>query len=183
MKPLHSLLLLASLIPNALGLSRVAVPGTYSSTYQNRTFNYNVIQAFAHLNGTWTPEIRSYTTLEDLASILPGQSAFLSNATNYSNYTDRRSHHLHSPALRRHHHHGSSLDHRSSRSTSNVLVTREKEPKAVFAHFMVSLPTYVMLLVLPLPLPDGTPLRLFSSSQNHPPSLNYAVNIVSDQPS
>lgn len=173
MKPPHSLLILAFSITNALGLSRVAVPGTYSSTYENRTFNHNVIQAFAHLNGTWSPEIRSYTTLEDLASILPGQSAFLGNTTEYSNYTSRRSHHHHSPALRRHHHHGSSLDHRSSHSTSSVLVTREKEPKAVFAHFMVSLPTYVMLSVLALPLPDETPLGLSSFSQSHPLSLNY----------
>lgn len=182
MKPLHSLLILPFLIINTLGLSPVAVPDTYSSTYENRTFNHNVIQAFARLNGTWSPKIRSYTTLEDLASILSGQWAFLGNATKSSAYTDRRSHHVHSPSLRRHHHHGLSLEHRSSHSTSNVLVTRAKEPKAVFAHFMVSLPTFVIfaiLLVVPLPLPDGTTLRLFSPSKTHPLSLNYAVHIIS----
>ncbi|KGO66152.1 Glycoside hydrolase, family 71 [Penicillium expansum] len=95
MKPLHSLLILPFLIINTLGLSPVAVPDTYSSTYENRTFNHNVIQAFARLNGTWSPKIRSYTTLEDLASILSGQWAFLGNATKSSAYTDRRSHHVH----------------------------------------------------------------------------------------
>lgn len=59
MKPLHSLLILLFLITNALGLSRVAVPDTYSSTYDNWTFNHNVIQAFARLNGTWSPDMNA----------------------------------------------------------------------------------------------------------------------------
>ena len=172
MKSLHSLLILPFLIKNALGISPVAVPDAYSSAYENRIFNYNIIRAFSRLNGTWSPEIRSYTTLEDLASILAGESAFLRNATQYSNHTNHQSHHVHDPFLRRHHHHGSSLEHRPSHSESRVLATRAKEPKAVFAHFMVSLPTSVMFLVVTLPLPNGTPLRLFSSSQSHPLSLN-----------
>ena len=120
MKPLHSLLILPFFIINALGLSPVAVPDISSSTYENRTFNHNVIQAFARLNGTWSPKIRSYTTLEDLVNILSWQWAFLGNTTKSSAYTDRRSHHVHSPSLRRHHHHGLSLEHRSSHSTRST---------------------------------------------------------------
>lgn len=140
MKPLQSLLILPFLITNALGLSPVAVPDISWSASENQTFNHNVIQAFARLNGTWSSEIRSYTTLEDMASILSGQSAVLNNAIQSSTYTHHRRHHVHGPSLGDHHHHDSSLKHRSSHSTSNVLVTRAKEPKAVFAHFMVSYP-------------------------------------------
>jgi hypothetical protein len=88
MKPLHLLLILLSLTTNALGLSSVAVPNAYWSTYENQTFNHNVIQAFARLNSTWSLEICSFTTLEDLASILSGQSALFSNATHVAKYTD-----------------------------------------------------------------------------------------------
>lgn len=178
MKPLQSLLIFPFLISSALGLSRVAVPNASSSLYENQTFNHNVIEAFARLNGPWSPEIRSFTTLEDLASILSGQSAVLSNATHVSRYTDYRSHHVHSPSARRHHHHGSSLDHRSSHSRSNLLATRAKEPKAVFAHFMVSLPSYMMLLLALLPYLMG--LRCDSSRlSNYLVFFNCAVSIVS----
>ncbi|KAJ5165678.1 Glycoside hydrolase family 71 [Penicillium coprophilum] len=125
------------MIKNALCLATVVVPDISSSTSENRTFSHNVIQAFARLNGTWSPKIRSYTTFEDLAKVLSWHSAYLGNATNSSTYLTHRSHHIHGPSSRRHHHRGSSIDHRSSHSTSDVLVTRAKEPKAVFAHFML----------------------------------------------
>ncbi|GES56905.1 alpha-1,3-glucanase/mutanase [Aspergillus terreus] len=137
MKPLHSLWIFPLLITHALSLSPVAVPNIYSSAEENRTFNYDVIQAFARLNGTWTPEIRSFTTLEDLASIPSKPSTSSSNATHSSTYMNRRSHNVHRASPRRHHHRGSSLDHRSSHSKSGALVTRAEEPKAVFAHFML----------------------------------------------
>lgn len=142
MKPLHSLLIFALFIANTLCLAKVAVPEAHSSSYENRTFNHNVIGAFARLNTTWSPKILSYTTFEDLASILSLQSGSFSNASNSSIHTFRRSHHAHSPSLKHHHHHGSSVEHRSSH-----LTTRGKEPKAVFAHFMVSLATLVMLFL------------------------------------
>jgi hypothetical protein len=141
MKPLRTVLLLLFLITKTLSYSPVAVPGVSASTYQNQTFYRNIIQAFDRLNGTWSPEIRSYKTLEDLAKVLSTQTAFHSNADNSLTSANRRSH-VHGSSLRRAHHHGSSIGHRASHSTSNSRLSRATEPKAVFAHFMVSLPTH-----------------------------------------
>lgn len=139
MKPLHSLLIFLLFTANKFCFARVLIPDTHSSTYQNRTFNDNVIKAFARLNGTWSPNILSYTTFEDMASILSLQSVSFGNITNSSIHTNRQSHHAHGPLLKHHHHHGASVKQASSHLMSKVLSTTAKEPKAVFAHFMVSL--------------------------------------------
>lgn len=143
MKPLRSLLLLLFLITRTISYSPVAVPDASASTYQNQTFYRNVIQAFDRLNGPWSPEIRSYKTLEDLAKILSTQTSFHNNAANSSTFANRRSH-VHGSSLRRAQHHGSSIGHQASHSTSNSPVSRATEPKAVFAHFMVSLSTHAI---------------------------------------
>jgi hypothetical protein len=127
MQSLHSFLILF-LVTYTLGFHPISDNRSQVAGNDIWPFIRDVLAAFTRLNGAWPPEVRSYKTLEDFAGILSAPPASPRNTTHSPGFTKWKSPYLNA----------STPNLRLSTLTSNLLDTEAKEPKAVFAHFMVS---------------------------------------------
>ncbi|GFF45306.1 alpha-1,3-glucanase/mutanase, putative [Aspergillus udagawae] len=126
MQSLHSFLILF-LVTYTLGFHPISDNSPQSSDNNIWSFIRDVLEAFSRLNGAWPPEVRSYKTFEDFAGILSAPSAPPRNTTQSPGFTRWQRPYLNT----------STPNLRLSTLTSNLLDTEAKEPKAVFAHFML----------------------------------------------